>query len=130
MSYTYDVSNTRGKVRLLTGDITVDLPIYRTNYVFEDADIDALLDLNSEDVWAATADACRRLAADEVLGAVRLSLNGMSLDKTQVPKYWLDMAKTYDKKSAAGDVVEFVDSVAYNINEFGEDESEYVGDII
>ena len=54
----------------------------------------------------------------------------MSIDKTQVPKHWLQMADKYDEKSSAGDVVEFVDSFHYEIDEFGDDDSEYVGDVV
>lgn len=132
MSYTYNVSTSSGMVRFLVGDKTMekDIPVQGENYIFEDAEIDALLDLNSGEVWAASADACRRLAADEILGAVILKLQGFMLDKEEIPTHWMALADKYDAKAKAGDLVEFVDSFDHDISEFGEDDTEYVGDII
>jgi hypothetical protein len=128
--YTYNTATDVGKVRALIGDTTTEkTKIKGENYVFDDTEIEnVFLELNGDDVWAAAADACRRLAADEALGAVRLKLSGMEIDKRTVPKYWLELATRYDQKSIMGDTVEYVDSFVHEISEFGEDDTEYVGD--
>jgi len=98
--------------------------------VFDDAEIDEALSMNSDDVWAAAADACRALAADEILGSIRINLSGFTLDRSKVSDYWSNLADKYEKKSKEGGLVEFVDSFDYQISQSGIDESEYVGDII
>jgi len=129
LSYSYSLSTSRGKVRLLIRDTTDEVvPIKGEHYVFSDAEVDAFLELNSEDVWAAAADGCNALAADEILGALRLKLSGFEIDRTKVPEYWNKLAEKYEKKAKEGAVVEFIDSFAYEISEFGEDDSEYMGD--
>lgn len=131
MAYTYNVTTDRGKVRFLTRDITsVSSPTKGTDYVFDDAEIDEALSMNSDDVWAAAADACRALAADEILGSIRINLSGFTLDRSKVSDYWSNLADKYEKKSKEGGLVEFVDSFDYQISQSGIDESEYVGDII
>ena len=131
MAYTYSITTDRGKIRLLVNDVTTETsPSKGTHYVFDDAEIDELLNMNSSDVWAAAADACRVLSANEILGALRLKLSGFEIDRSKVPEYWNKLADKYDAKSKAGDIVEFVDSFDHEISEFGEDESEYVGDIV
>ena len=131
MAYTYNVTTDRGKVRFLTRDITsVSSPTKGTDYVFDDAEIDEALSMNSDDVWAAAADACRALAADEILGSIRINLSGFTLDRSKVSDYWSNLADKYEKKSKEGGLVEFVDSFDYQISQAGIDESEYVGDII
>jgi len=118
-------------VRLLVRDITtVSSPTKGTDYVFDDAEIDELLSMNSDDIWAAAADACRSLASDEILGSIRINLSGFTIDRSKVSDYWSNMADKYEKKSREGGLVEFVDSFDYQISQSGIDESEYVGDII
>ena len=131
MSYSYVLSTDRGRVRLLIKDTTTQgSPSQGTHYVFSDVEIDAFLLLNSEDVWAAAADACCTLAADQILGALRLKLSGFEIDREQIPKYWMSLADNYEKKSREGGVTEFVDSFDHDISDFGEDDTEYVGDIV
>lgn len=131
MSFSYNPTTDRGRVRLLLRDTTDEVnPIKGEHYVFSDSEIDAFLDMNSNDVWAAASDGCRSLAADEVLGALRLSLSGFTIDRTNVTKTWNELADKYDAKSKAGDITEFVDSFDHQISFASEDETEYVGDII
>lgn len=60
MAFTYDVSTDRGKVRMLTPDSSA------TNYVFEDAEVDAFLSLEG-DVRRAAALALETIASNEAL---------------------------------------------------------------
>ena len=131
MSYTYSLSTDRGKVRLLVKDTTDEgLPQKGEHYVFSDAEIDAFLEMNSSDVWASAADACHSLAADEILGSLILSLSGFKIDRSKVPEYWTKLAERYETKAKEGARVEFVDSFDYGVSDFGEDETEYMGDLI
>ena len=131
MAYTYNISTDRGRVRLLVGDTTTKtIQVQGEHYAFSDAEIDAFLDLNSDDVWAAAADACRTFAANEILGALRLSLSGFTIDRSKVPEFWNNLADKYEAKAKAGDITEFIDSFDHQISDFGEDETEYVGDIV
>jgi hypothetical protein len=131
MSYTYNLSTARGQVRLFVMDHTdVKVPVRGEHYVFNDEEIDVFLDLNSEDVWAAASDACMALSADEIAGALRLKLSGFDIDRSKVPEYWQRLAERYTEKSKAGDIVEYVDSFDDEVSDFGEDETEYVGDIV
>jgi ABC-type sugar transport system substrate-binding protein len=130
MAYTYAPATDRGKVRLLVMDWTTESgPEQGTDYVFGDADIDAFLNLNDDDVWAAAADACRALAANNIAGALLIRLSGVDVDMKKIPAFWLAMADKYDRKSDDSDVVEYVDSIDHAVSFAGEDETEYVGDI-
>ena len=131
MAYTFSESTDRGKVRLLINDWTTESgPEQGTHYWFSDASIDAFLDLNDDDVWAAAADACRSLAADAIGGALLVKLSGIDIDLKKLPEYWMKLAARYQARSDNVDVVEYIDSFDHQVSEQGEDETEYVGDII
>jgi len=136
LAFTNDPTTDRGKVRLLIKDNAigedgpVSGPIHGTDFVFTDADIDAFLDLNGDDVWRASADACRSLAADGIGGALLVRLSGIDVDLKKIPEYWMALAARYQARSDNDDPVEYIDSYDHQISSFGEDESEYVGDIV
>jgi len=123
MSFTHDTSTDEGVIRTLIDDAT------STDYEFEDAEITAVLDQNSGDVWAAAADLCRALAAKYSKKAMRIGLGkqDIELDLRDRAKYYMALASKYDSRSS-GDLVEYVDSFNYNIDGDGVDESEYIGD--
>ena len=130
MAFTFAPTTDRGKVRLLIHDWTSDTgPVQGTHYVFADADIDGFLDLNNGEVWGAGADACRALAANSIAGSLLIDIAGIKIDKKNTAKFWMDLARQYEAKSTDEDVVEFIDSIAYDVSEFGEDGSEYIGDV-
>jgi len=60
MAFTYDVTTSRGKVRLLARDTV------KTTAVFSDAEIDAYLSLAAEDVLLGAALACEGKYARQV----------------------------------------------------------------
>jgi hypothetical protein len=60
MTFTYDIATTRGQVRLLIPDTSV------TGYVFEDAEIDAFLTLET-DVRRSAALALETIASSQAL---------------------------------------------------------------
>jgi len=61
MAFTYDVSTSRGQVRMLVPDRNYD------TYIFEDEEIDAFLSLESSDVRKAAAMALETIASDQAL---------------------------------------------------------------
>lgn len=129
MSFVYDPTTDRGKVRLLVYDNTDGT--WKVDYNFQDADIDAFLELNSDDVWLSAAEACRSLAVLAAGSAFALTIPGaLELDKKQVSARYLQLADRYQARasSGAGSVVEYIDSYAIEINQLGVDNSEYVGD--
>ena len=123
MTFTHDNSTDEGVLRTLLDDTD------STNYIFEDADLTAILDLNSDDIWSAAADGCRRLAAKYAKEAFDLGLGkgDIKLDRRKKAQYYLDLAKGYDQRSG-GDAVEYMDSFNISIDKFGRDQSEYIGD--
>jgi len=129
MTFSYDPTTDRGKVRMLLQDRTDGT--LGTNYFFSDADIDAALEMNGDGVWYACADLCRAQAARLVGSSFYLELAGaITLDRKRTSNYWLELAKEFEGRanSSSDNLVEFVDSFDYSISQFGSDDSEYVGD--
>jgi len=129
MAFTYDPTIDRGKIRLLCHDTTDGT--YGTDYDFNDADIDAFLEINSDSIWLAAADACRVLAVKATSSGYLIKLPGaLELDKKQVPKLYIALAERYEQRANASvdTVVEYVDSFDIVTDVLGQDESEYVGD--
>jgi len=122
MAFTHDASTSEGLLRTLVNDVT------STDYVFEDAELTAILDQNSDDLWASAADCCRSLAAKYAKEAIKLGLGkgDISLDKTKKAEYYMSLAKIFDSRSGI-DAVEYVDSMNYDISSIGTDKSEYIG---
>ncbi len=75
MAFTYDITTSRGRVRLNLADTD------STAYVFEDAEIDQLLSSDGG-VDNATAALIRVLLADRGRRSKRFSMQGLSLDDT------------------------------------------------
>jgi len=130
MSFSYDVSTDRGKVRLYVQDTTGGSS---GTSVFSDADIDAFLEINNDSVWLASADGCRARAAAAIPSAFDLEIgNGaIEIDKRKIAAYWIGLAEKYEARasSSADQIVEFIDSFDLRIDGIGIDRSEYVGDI-
>ena len=130
MAFTFSPTTERGKVRLLLFDTTDGT--YGTDYNFSDADIDALLEQNSDSVWLAAADACRALAVKNATSAIKLAIPGaIELDKKEVSKMLMSLATKYENRatSSVDTIVEFIDSFDIDVDILGEDSGEYVGDL-
>ena len=123
MAFTHDTSTDEGVLRTLLGDTT------STDYVFSDAELTALLDLNGDDLWAAAADGCRSLAAKYTKEALDISLGrgDIKVDKTKRAKYYAELAQTYNARSGLN-TSEYVDSLNIGVNRAGRDVGEYIGD--
>jgi len=129
LSFTLNYDTDRGRCRLLIHDTTDG--VLGTDYVFEDAAIDAALSLNSDSVWLASSDLCRSLAAKTTDASFSFKIPGaIELDKRQIAKLYLSLAKEYySRASGSADMVaEYIDSFDLNISDYGVDAGEYVGD--
>lgn len=123
MAFSHDPTTDRGKVRLLIYD-TVE-----ADAAFTDAEIDAFLELNSDDIWYAAADAARSLAAKNTSSAFMVRIEGaLQIDKKGIPDYFLLLASKYEGRAGGGSssVVEFIDSLNLDVNILGQDLSEYI----
>jgi len=129
MTFSYSPDTDRGKVRLLLHDTTTGT--YGTDYDFSDADIDSLLEQNSDNVWLAAADGCRVMASKLIASSFSWNIAGaISIDKSRQAETWKSLAIEYTNRATGSseNVVEFIDSYAQGTDMFGQDTSEYVGD--
>ena len=127
MSFTYDPTSDRGKVRLLLGDTDTATT---ANQIFSDAEIDAFLSIENSEVYAAAATGCESLAAAATHSAIVIRAGRiLDLDRGKVPEHYRTLAETYRKRSMATPTEE-IDSLDYQVDTFGVDSSEYVGDVI
>lgn len=127
MAFTYDPSTDRGKVRRNIGDKDTATA---ANQMFTDAEIDSFLDSASNDVQLATAYALRAMAADPSMRAIVwrvMSTDGMEIDKSEVGAQLREMASEWEAR-ADNAPAEEIDSFDYDIDTFGDDRSEYIGD--
>lgn len=86
MAFTYNVSTDRGKVRLLITDVR------ESNPIFQDAEIDAFLSLNTS-VRLAAAAALECIAASEVLILKKIVNLDLETDGPAVAKELRELAK-------------------------------------
>jgi len=123
MTFSFDSSTDEGKMRSLIDDKV------SATAIFTDEELTNILDLNAGDVWLATADCCRALAAKYAKEAFVLGLgkNDIFLDRKGKSDYYLKLAQTYSNRSNS-DIVEYWDSFNIGISSNGVDNSEYLGD--
>lgn len=89
MAFTYDVTTSRGQVRLLCFDRA------EASALFTDAEIDAFIDLADDDVFLAAALACQDLQARGTRNFSSVTLGAFSLAGDQ-PQNWGELAKRYE----------------------------------
>lgn len=102
MAFTYDVSTDRGKVRLLITDVQ------EANPLFQDAEIDAFLTLNTS-VRMAAAAALEVIAASEVLVLKKITNLDLETDGPAVARELRELAKqlrAQDSTLGAFDIAE------------------------
>ena len=125
MTFTYSPTTSRGRVRLLLGDTNT---AESNKQIFTDAEIDAFLSIESNEVYAAAAAGAESIAASTSRSAIAWEALGTDLDLRDVPKRYLDLAKTWRARATSGEPWEEVDTLDYVITRFGGDASEYIGD--
>ncbi len=118
MTFTYDPSTSRGRVRLLATDTK------ETNPIFEDAEIDVFLDLNDGEVLLAAAQALDQMAANQAYVLKVISNNGLRTDGAAVARVLSGLATKYrdqyentiDSDFCGFDIAEYADN-AFQIRE-------------
>jgi hypothetical protein len=95
--------------------------------VFSDQEIADFMNITGS-VLDAAAMACEVIAMDEAKRAISVSISsGMSIGRGSIPGFWLSRAKQLREMSSKIPW-EFVDSVSYQIDGYGQDRSNYIGD--
>jgi len=116
----------RDQLRLLIPDRPN--PARATPAMFSDQELGEFLTMGA-DVFNAAAMACEVVAMDEAKRAISVSItSGMSISRSSTPSFWLNRAKQL-RDAAAKVPWEFVDSMSYHIDAYGQDRSSYIGDI-
>lgn len=127
MPFTYDATTNRGKVRLLLGDTdTTDA----TKQIFDDAEIDAFLALEDNDIRRAVAAGCESLAASSARSAVRYKAEKLfEIDRKDIPAYFSKLAAMH-RKNSVDLPFEELDSFDYTVGGLGTQMGEFVGDTL
>ena len=130
MAYELDETTDVGRLRVLIFDTTsVVAPVLYTDYQFSDASLEAVLDVNDDDLHNSAADCCRSLAAKYAASAeeIGLSRRDIYISYKNRSKMYFELAKQYDSRSGS-DISEFIDHFSYSVDRFGQDNTEYVGE--
>lgn len=129
MSFSYDttLSTARDRIRFHTTDTV------QTSAVFSNEEIDGLLSVYTDELMAA-AYALRNRAVYFAARAISFSVgagnnDSIRVDRRVLPKFYMDLADTLENR-ALTTPDEFIDSVAYHVDDFGRDQSEYIGENI
>jgi len=104
MAFTYDVTTDRGKVRLLCTDTL------ESNAIFQDAEIDAFLTLNTS-VRLAAAAALEVIAANEVLVLKKIINLDLETDGPAVAKELRELAKQLRAQESAVGAFEIAEQI-------------------
>lgn len=127
MAFTFDATTARGRVRLLLSDTDTAVA---NNQIFPDDEIDAFLAIENQEIYAAAAAGCESLSAMSARSAIRIKLERLlEIDRKEQPRHFRMLAEQYRKRSQA-EPTEEIDSMEYIVDSFGEDDSEYVGDVV
>lgn len=116
MAFTYDTTTDRGRVRMLITDRD------EANPIFQDAEIDAFLDMNDDSVRLAAASALETIATDQALVLKVLVSLDLETDGAKVADSLMKRAaslREQEESVGAFDVAEMV------VNDFSERERLY-----
>ena len=127
MSFNYDTSLSRyvDKVRLLVFDTT------QATAAFSDEEIAAFESLQAN-IYLAAAEFCRikglKIAERAILFDTSADVRGgLSIDRRNQPKWWMDRAKDLMEMAMTQGVDEIYQHVAFDIDANGIDRSQYQG---
>jgi hypothetical protein len=121
-SYNYDSPLLRDKLRLLISDTD------SSDNVFEDEELSIFLDLEDANLNLAAARACRSIAMSRARQAVVVKIMGdISIDKSKIATIYLTLADKFENREI-NTVEEYWDSFSVEVDRFGIDNSEYVGE--
>lgn len=99
MAATYDISSTQGKVRLKISDVggtTGD------EFIFQDDEIQAFLDMAGGNIALAAASALRTIATNEALVQKRIKFLELSTDGSAIAKELRELAATFAEEAETG----------------------------
>ena len=121
-SYTPGSGQAKDKVRLLIPDRTD--PAKNPPAMFSDEELNDLLVESGGVATEAAATACEIIAMDSARQAISFSINGMNINKSSIPSFFLQRAKSLrEQLDTTGD--EFIDVMEYNVDQWGGDGTEY-----
>lgn len=127
MSFSYDTAlgTARDRVRFYTTDTV------QSGAIFSNEEIDGLLSVWTDELLAA-AYALRNRAVYFAARAISFSVgagnnDSIRVDRRNLPKFYMDLADTLERR-AMTTPDEQIDSVAFHIDAFGRDQSEYIGE--
>jgi len=108
MSFTYDLTNAVGKVRLLIPDRT------QTDAFFTDEEIQSLLDMEEQDTFLAAALALDTIASDETMVLKVITMLDLSTNGPAVAKSLRERADSLRSRVYDGDCSIAIASMAVN----------------
>ena len=114
MASTYDITTDAGKVRLLISDVGGD---GGTDFIFNDDEIAAFLEMGSGSTLRAAAFGLRTLAGNEAMVQKRIKFLELTTDGAATAKELVALAKELDGK-ADSDEDEVFDVINMNVNLF------------
>lgn len=126
MSFSYNaaIDTYLNRTRLLISDTS------SSNYLFSDEEFGLFSKIYGENPHYIAGACCRALAANKALQAIYFSIHGddLRIDKSQIPKYFIALAKLYEETEANITISEYFDSVDYTVDDYGVIGGEFVGD--
>ena len=126
MSFSYNaaIDTYLNRARLLVSDTN------SSNYLFSDEEISLFSKIYGENAHYIAGACCRALAANKALQAIFFSIHDrdIQIDKRDIPKYFITLAKMYETAEANITIVEYLDSVDYTVDDYGVIGGEMVGD--
>lgn len=127
MSFSYDtaLSTARDRVRFHTTDTV------QSGAVWSNEEIDGLLSAYTDEFLVA-AYALRNRAVYFAARAISFSVgagnnDSIRVDRRNLPKFYMDLADHLENR-ALTTPDEQIDSFAFHVDEFGRDQSEYIGE--
>lgn len=127
LSFTYNINLTSDldKVRFLTSDTSA------SSVIFQDEEITGLLGMESN-IYMAASIALRQRAAAFVTKAIKYQVGtaggnaALMVDRSRIIKNFMDLAEKLEAW-AIGSIDESFDRLAFDIDVYGRDRSEYQG---
>lgn len=110
--FTYDVSTSAGRVRLLATDTDVD------NAIFQDSEINAFLTMEGDSVKLAAATALDQIASSEALIQKRIKLLDLQTDGPAVAAELRKHAAALRRQAEAEDITGMFDYAEMVVNPF------------
>lgn len=129
MSFSYDTAlgTARDRVRFYTTDTV------QSGAIFSDEEINGLLSVWTDELLAAAYALRNRavyFAARSISFRIEAGSGGsVQVDRKILPRFYMELADTLERR-AMTTPGEFIDSVAFHVDAFGRDQSEYIGENI